>query len=314
MAGKKIGLIDVDSHNYPNIPLMKISAYHKACGDEVEWYHPVMCEHFDKVYISKIFSFTEDYQYYVNADEIVKGGTGYCISVKDGKEVYDNTKDIQLPEEIEHFYPDYGLYGVTDTAYGFLTRGCPRNCGFCHVTAKEGCRSVKVADLSEFWHGQKNIVLCDPNILACKDWRELLQQLIDSKAKVDINQGLDIRLMTEETVEMIKKLRVENIHFAWDNYRDKDIVVPKFREVKKMTGWGARKLGVYVLTNFDSTFDQDLERVYTLRDLGYDPYVMVYDREHTKGDDQVRLLQRYVNNRKIFNTVDRFEDYDPKMG
>lgn len=132
----KIGLIDVDGHNYPNIPLMKISAYHKSQGDSVEWYDPLFSGHMDKVYMSKVFGFTEDYQYYVDADEIIKGGSGYCINLVNGKEVYDKSKDIELPYEIEHIYPDYSLYGITDTAYGFLTRGCPRGCHFCHVEAK----------------------------------------------------------------------------------------------------------------------------------------------------------------------------------
>lgn len=147
---KKIGLIDVDGHNFPNIPLMKISAYHKARGDDVSWYQPLFSGHMDRVYMSKVFSFTPDYEYYIDTDEVIKGGSGYCISLKDGKEEFDKMKDIPLPPEIEHIYPDYGLYGITDTAYGFLTRGCPRGCDFCHVAAKEGKCSVKVADLSEF--------------------------------------------------------------------------------------------------------------------------------------------------------------------
>ena len=155
--------------------------------------------------MSKVFSFTPDYQEYVNAKEVIKGGSGYCISLIDGKEVYNKEKDNCLPDEIEHIYPDYSLYGITDTAYGFLSRGCPRGCEFCHVAAKEGKCSHKVADLSEFWRGQKNIVLCDPNVIACPEWKELLQQLIDSKAKVNINQGIDIRIMTDEKAEMIKK-------------------------------------------------------------------------------------------------------------
>ena len=105
-----------------------------------------------------------------------------------------------MPYEIEHTYPDYGLYPelCKNTAYGFLTRGCPRGCNFCHVAAKEGKCSVKVADLSEFWKGQKNIVLCDPNVIACRDWKNLLWQLIDSGATVNINQGIDARMLTDE--------------------------------------------------------------------------------------------------------------------
>ena len=216
----KIGLIDVDGHNYPNIPLMKISAWHKAQGHHVEWYDPMFSGHMDKVYMSRVFSFTPDYIYPIDADEIIQGGSGYCISLVDGKEVYDKSKDINLPYEIEHIYPDYSLYGIADTAYGFLTRGCPRGCDFCHVEAKEGRKSFKVADLSEFWNGQKNIVLCDPNILACKQHSELLRQLIDSKAMVDFNQGLDIRLTNERNIALLNEIRVKQIHFAWDNHKD----------------------------------------------------------------------------------------------
>ena len=133
----RIGLIDVDSHNYPNLPLMKLSAWHKAKGDQVEWYEPLKAAFnpYDKVYASKVFSFTPDYDLPIYANEIEKGGSGYCISLVDGKEVFDKTKDKELPYEIEHIYPDYSLYPeiTKDTAYGFLTRGCPRGCDFCHV-------------------------------------------------------------------------------------------------------------------------------------------------------------------------------------
>lgn len=189
----KIGLIDVDGHNYPNLPLMKLSAYHKARGDSVEWYEPLLSGHMDRVYMSKVFSFTPDYEYFIDANEVIRGGTGYAITLENGHEIYDKTKDKPLEDEIEHIYPDYSIYPeFSDTAYGFLTRGCPRGCGFCHVQAKEGKCSYKVADLAEFWRGQKKIVLNDPNILACPDHMELLQQLADSKAKVEFNQGIDI--------------------------------------------------------------------------------------------------------------------------
>ena len=289
----KIGLIDVDGHNYPNLPLMKLSAYHKSLGDDVSWYNNLDSK-YDIVYLSKVFSFTDDYKYPIHADKIVKGGSGYCIELVDGKEVYHKERDIQLPYEVEHIYPDYSLYNITDTAYGFLTRGCPRGCSFCHVEAKEGRKAYKVADLSEFWRGQRNIVLCDPNLIACKDWKDLLQQLIDSNAYIDINQGIDIRLMTEEKAKMIAKLKVKNI--------------PKFKMFKEITGIDERKLTVFMLTNYDTTFEQDLERVYTLRDLGYHPYVMVYNKQFTTMADNCRKLQRWCNNRRLFMVCKRLED------
>lgn len=309
MSKKRIGLIDVDGHNFPNIPLMKISAWHKAQGDHVEWYDPMFSGHMDKVYISKVFSFTPDYIYPIDADEIIQGGSGYCISLVDGKEVYDKSKDIDLPQEIEHIYPDYSLYGISDTAYGFLSRGCPRGCSFCHVKEKEGRRAYKVANLKEFWNGQKNIVLCDPNILACREWKDLLQQLINSQSWVDINQGLDIRLMTEEKAEMLKQIKTKNLHFAWDRFEDKDKILPKFKMFKEITQIDHRRLGVYILCNFDTTIEQDLERIYTLRDLGFQPYVMLYNKEAIPHGHDLRKMQRWVNNRIVFAKCRCFDDY-----
>lgn len=305
----RIGLIDVDGHNFPNLPLMKISAYWKSKGAEVEWYDPMFSGRMDKVYMSKVFSFSPDYEYHIDADEIIKGGSGYCISLVNGKEVFDKSKDIELPTFVEHIYPDYSLYGITDTAYGFLTRGCPRGCHFCHVEAKEGRASLKVADLSEFWNGQKNIVLCDPNILACREWKDLLQQLIDSKAWVDINQGLDIRLMTKEKAEMLKRIKIKQWHFAWDRYQDKEKILPKFKMFKEITGIRDRELIVYVLCNYDTTIEQDLERIYTLREMGYWAYVMLYDKENIPEGHVLRKMARWVNNRYIFAKCERFEDY-----
>ena len=299
----KIGLIDVDGHNFPNLPLMKLSAYHKRKGDAVEWYNPLLAWKYpyDRVYMSKVFTFTPDYLHPVNASEIIRGGTGYYYP--DGGQ--------PLPPEIEHIYPDYSLYSewTKDTAYGFLTRGCPRGCEFCIVGDKEGRRSRKVANLSEFWHGQKNIVLLDPNTIACPDWKDILQQLIDSKSWVDFSQGVDIRLMTEEKAEMIKRIKVKNIHFAWDRYEDKNKIIPKFRMFKELTGWDKRKMTVYVLTGYNTTIEQDLERIYALRDLGYSPYVMIYDKYKRKKRDTLVRVQRWVNSRYAFMACKNFEDY-----
>lgn len=321
----KIGLIDVDHHNFPNIALMKISAWHKKIGNTVEWYTPF--EHYDIVYVSKVFSFSEDWREPINAKKVIYGGTGYQIWKRNGKEVFDyiGSYDIigkifisKLPDIMEHIYPDYSIYPMytKDTAYGFLTRGCPRGCTFCHVQEKEGMLSHKVADLSEFWRGQKNIVLCDPNILACKEWKPLLQQLIDSKANVDFNQGLDIRLMTEKKAQMITDCKIDQIHFAWDRYEDGKIIIPKlklFREVyERKKKWNEHGKIVFVLVNFDTTPEQDLERIYILRELGYWAFVMIYDKENFT-DRFYKDLARWVNNRKIFAVCKTFEEYQQYM-
>ena len=299
----KIGLIDVDGHNYPNLALMKLSAWHKAQGDEVEWWWGF--SEYDRVYMSKVFdeTYTPDIPEPLNAKEIVKGGTGYGL-------------DNKLPEEIEHVYPDYSLYPelTKDTAYGFLTRGCPRGCHFCIVAGKEGRKSVKVADLSEWWNGQKNIVLMDANILACSQHVELLQQLIDSKAWVDINQGMDCRLLTKQNIEAINRLKLREIHFAWDYMRESKAVL---RGLELYASLATRKphgryATVYCLTNYDTTMEENLYRIYTLRDMGYDPYVMIYDKPHAPRE--VRLLQRWCNNRLIFRAEPDFNKYDPKRG
>ena len=305
----RIGLIDTDfSNRFPNLALMKLSAYHKDKGDLVEWYSP-WGERYDLVYVSKIYSFTPDYELAINSEKVIRGGSGYAISLRNGKEIYDKEKDAVLPFEIERIYPDYSLYPelTKDTAFGFLTRGCPRGCHFCIVGQKEGYCSVRVAKLSDFWRGQKNIVLCDPNLLACNEKKELLLELKETGSYVDFNQGLDARFMTEELAEILSQIKMKEVHFAWDKYREGEVVLAGLKIFKEKTKISQHKLIVYTLVNFDTTFEQDLERIYTLRELGYWPYVMIYnkkDAEHKYID-----LQRWVNMRSTFAVVEKFEDY-----
>lgn len=305
----RIGLIDVDGHKFPNIPLMKLSAFHKSNGDSVEWYEPMFSGHMDIVYMSKVFSFTDDYQYYIDADRIRKGGSGYAIETVNGIEHYNKAMDAPLPLHIEHMMPDYSLYNIHDTAYGFLTRGCPRGCAFCHVKDKEGRYTYKVADLNEFWNGQKNIVLCDPNILACKVWRDLFDQLQDSKAWVDFNQGLDIRMMDDDKAKALARIKTKELHFAWDRYQDKETILPLFKKFREACTIRQADLVVYVLCGFDTTFEQDLERINTLREIGFAPYVMLYDKEHIPAHSDLRRLQRWVNSRWVFWSCESFDDY-----
>lgn len=310
----KIGLVDVDSHNFPNLCLMKISRYHKKSGDNVEFWKAESS--YDLVYVSKIF--TESVLPEIkNAKEVIYGGSG--IDLKNS-----------LPYEVEHETPDYALYPQYDFALGMLTRGCPHlNHDFCIVPKKDGCVSKKVCNLSEFWTGQKKIVLLDQNILGCKDREELLDQLIDSGSEVEFNGGLDIRFMNDRVIEKMKLIHIKDHHFAWDD--PKEDLRPYF---EKLVETGLKKpdrIGVYVLTNFWSTIEEDLYRIYELRKLGFMPFVMIYDkqkfvdsrgrwlkdvhkrytREQLIHFKTVQHLQRWCGNRKLIGSIPDFEYYEP---
>lgn len=266
----RVGLVDCDSHNFPNLPLMKISSYHKQLGNIVEFAD--VGTYYDVLYVSKIFTESKEPDL-PDYGVMFWGGSGYDL-------------ENQLPEEIEHCYPDYSLYPklTKDTAYGFLTRGCPRkNHTFCITPGKDGHISRKVADLSEFWDGQKNIVLLDQNLLACKERMELLYQLSESKARVDFNGGMDVRFLNGDVIEALRKIRVKEYHFAWDDPREK--LQEKFRLFKQSGLKSQGHCRVYVLTNYWSSIKEDLFRIATLRELGFFPFVMIYDK------------QRFVNSR-----------------
>ena len=306
----QVGLIDVDGHNFPNLALMRISAFHKAHGDRVEWWLGDLF-HYDLVYKSKVFSdaYSADIPDPVNCDKIIKGGTGYCISTQGGVERFDQSMNTELPAEIERMFPDYSIYPQYDFAVAMTSRGCPRGCGFCHVAAKEGRRSVKVADVSDFWNGQKEIEVLDPNITACRDKHELFMQYAETKARVCFNQGLDIRMLTEQDIDDLNGIKLRKVHFAWDN--PEDDLEQKFKSYaqnarnKPKGAYGM----VYVLTNYNSTMQQNLHRIYTLRDLHFDPFVMVYDKPN--APQEIKDLQRWCNNKIIFKKTKHFEEYQP---
>ena len=246
----KIGLIDVDSHNFPNLCLMKLSAYHKAKGHTVEWWNAK--GRYDLVYKSRVFTdtYSKDTITVTNAEQVIFGGTGY------------DTKN-RLPPEVEHSYPDYSIY--------------PQFFGIAYVSSKEGRKSVKVADLSEFWKWQPEIKIMDANLLACPDHENLIEQLIRSRAWVDFSQGLDIRLVNRDNVSLLNRVRIKAVHFAWDN-PDEDLTGYFQRFLDLTAIKSSRQRRVYVLTNYGSTHEQDLYRVNTLRAMGFDPYVMIYER------------------------------------
>ena len=321
----KVGLIDVDSHNFPNLSLMKISAFHKLAGDTVEfvqWYQEegeTVSAIYDRVYMSKVFSESKEPTGVIRCQDVRRGGSGYDLK-------------NALPDEIEHIYPDYSLYPeyTKDTAYGWLTRGCPRcnHSTFCITPEKDGRKAVKVADLSEFWNGQKNIVLYDQNILACKDRMDLLEQLAESGASVEFNGGMDVRFLNDEVIEMLRRVKVKDYHFAWDDPREN--LIDKFKEFAESGLKKTNQVGVYVLVNHWSTHFEDLYRIYTLRALGFMPFVMIYDKQKfvdsngrwLKGveakytrEEMVHFkicqhMQRWCGNRKIIKSTPNFDQYE----
>lgn len=310
----KIGLVDVDSHNFPNLCLMKLSSYHKKQGDDVEFWK--VDSFYDRVYVSKIF--TESQLPKIdNAKDVIIGGSGVDLTNK-------------LPYIVEHETPDYTLYPQYDFAVGMLTRGCPRkNHGFCITPKKDGCISKKVCDLSEFWTGQEKIILLDQNLLACKDREELLDQLIASKAEISFNGGLDVRFMNDQIITKMKKVKVRDHHFAWDD--PKEDLRPYFKQIVEANLKQPDRISVYVLTNYWSTIEEDLYRVYELRKLGLMPFVMIFDKQkfvdsrgrwlkdvHTRYTKEqlihfktVQHLQRYCGSRSLIKIIPDFEDYEP---
>ena len=195
----KVGLVDVDGHNFPNTAIMKIAGYHKAKGDDVDWaFH---FDHYDRIYKSKVFTFTPDDNTADDADEIIKGGTGYDITSR-------------LPEEIEAWTkPDYSIYGFPFSIQ-FYSRGCIRRCPFCLVHDKEGdIHPVEPMALNPVG---KWIEVLDNNFFANPEWREAIRHLKAQGQPVNFH-GVDIRIMDREQTEALKGIRLKrNIHIAWD--------------------------------------------------------------------------------------------------
>lgn len=287
----KVGLHDSDETKFPNLALMKISAWHKAQGDNVTWWTPM--EQYDKVYSSKVFTFTPENPYL--PPDTIKGGTGY------GK--YDG-----LPLEIDSGYPDYSIYPECNYAIGFLTRGCIRKCPWCVVPKKEGMirpystwQEIKRPD-------SRDIVFLDNNALACSHGIEQMESMIGQNVRVDFNQGLDVRLITPDIAEMLSRLKwIKFIRMACDT----DAMLETVENAIGMLG----KCGVKQYRIFVYVLVKDVEsaerRAIALRKLGANPFAQPY-RDFENGIEptaEARAFARWVNRKEIFKTVDTFAEY-----
>jgi hypothetical protein len=288
----KIGLIDVDGHNFPNLALMKISKYHKNKGHDVEF---VTIGNYDKVYMSKVFTFTNDYNYrFFNCDEIIKGGTGY------------NKTNI-LPEEIEHIMPDYSLYDE-NKAFGFLTRGCPNKCNFCIVPNKEG-NITENADISEFWNGQKSAILLDNNVLAHEHGLKQIEKIINLGIKIDFNQGLDARIIAKnkDIAKLLSRVKWHKpLRMACDSKKQM-IYIKKATELLRKYNTTPKNYFIYLLVK---DIGDAYERAVFLKELKLDPFAQPFrDLENNiQPTKEQQKFSRWVNHKAIFKTVD-FEDY-----
>ena len=288
----KIGLLDIDGHNYPNLALMKLSAYHKLMGHKVRW--ASAWEKYDRVYMSKVFTFTLDEQHHINSDEIQRGGTGYQNSVN-------------LQEEIEHQYPDYSLYNI-NKAYGFLTRGCPNKCSWCIVPDKEGnIRSN--ADITEFWHDQKYAVLMDNNILASNYGLKQIEKIISLGIRIDFNQGLDARIIAEnpDIAKLLSRVKWHPIlRMACDTQSQIEPII-KATELLRKYGATRRRYFVYMLVK---DINDAYKRAIILRDNGLTPFAQPYIdfRNNIMPTNEQRRFARWVNHQATFNSVD-YKDY-----
>lgn len=299
---KKIGLLAIDSE-YPNLALMKISAYHKANGDMVEWYNQLSS--YDVVYASKIFSFSDDYEYYINAKRVIKGGTGYDIHVK-------------LSPNIDRIQPDYSVYPFIDdrTAYGFLTRGCPNHCKWCVVPEKEGDISPYM-DVDEIAIGGRNrLILMDNNILASDYGLSQIEKIVRRRYHVDFNQGLDARLVTDDVARLLAKVKwIKRIRFGCDTPAQ---IVHCADAIDKIAGYGYRgEFFLYCILMDD--INEAYERISIWKKFHYGkvyPYAQPY-RDPAKDTAIIPAWQkdmaRWCDRKELWKTLD-FKDYEPRKG
>ena len=293
----KIGLIAVDGHSgFPNLALMRLSAWHKAQGDEVEWWDGFT--HYDRVYKSKVFTFTPDMDTIISADEIITGGTGY--------------KDYgSLPPEVEATPPDYSLYPQWDKAIGFLTRGCIRNCEWCIVPRKEG--TIRPAATWEEIKRPDNrqIIFMDNNVLASDHGLEQIDRMGGEAVWVDFNQGLDARLVTPETAKMLAKLHwIKFIRLSCDTSAMLPVIQQATAYLRE-AGAAPSRFWSYVLVR---DVAEAHKIVMALRSMGVEPFAQPY-RDYNGGEPakEQMAFARWVNQKAIFKSC-TWEEYQKRKG
>lgn len=291
----KIGLVDVDGHHFPNVALMKIASWHRMRNDNVEW--AFAFSEYDRIYKSKVFTFTPDDLIDYRCTDIRKGGTGYDIKSK-------------LPIEIDqHKGLAYDLYPYCRFSVQFYSRGCIRQCPYCLVHDKEG--EIYSVEPMEWNPRAEWIEVLDNNFFAAPRWRDAVEDLQRQHLPVKFH-GVDLRIMNEEQAEALNSLQLKgSIHIAWD-IPQQDLT-PQLEAITKYIK--PYKLVCYVLIGFNSTHEQDLYRLRTLKQMGILPFVQPF-RDYTnkrKPTLYEKDLARWANRAWFFKSTD-FMEFEPRKG
>ena len=282
----EIGLHNADNKNFPNLALLKLSAWHKSKGDNVSEYMPIFSSLYTKVYSSKVFTYTLD-DCFIDPSHVIKGGTGYATN-------------NELSDEIEHICPDYSNL---DYSIGFLTRGCPNKCSWCIVPKKEGDIQPH-ADIEEFLRHEKAILL-DNNVLASEHGIQQIEKIAKLRIKVDFNQGLDARLIDDSIAKRLSKVKwLKPIRLACDSKSQMPYVKKAIKLLRKYNTTPTNYF-VYVLVK---DIEDALERVMFLKDLKVDPFAQPFRDKNTEPNKEQKRFARWVNRKEIFNTV-TWEEY-----
>lgn len=293
----KIGLIDVDGHNFPNYALMKISAYHKSIGDTVEWANPLFGK-YDLVYKSKVFAFTPDNRDIYDC-QVLKGGTGYDIN-------------SNLPDYIDNMQPDYSLYGIHNTSYGFLTRGCHNKCKWCIVPLKEGAvRPYR--DIEEITNGNKKAILMDNNILASEYGIIQLEKIAKLGIRVDFNQGLDARLITDDIAKILSKIKwIDYIRLACDQKSQISHLI-KAHDLLGKYGYKKDVFCYFLINDFD-------DANYRLESLRKYRWFVPHGQPYRDFNNHKQIIPQWqkdmahwMNRRWLYRSCE-FKDYEPRKG
>ena len=289
----RVALHDSDGTRFPNLALMKLSAWHKAAGDEVCWFDALQRGSYDLVCSSKVFTFTGEDPYL--PDGVIRGGTGY------------RTK-VTLPDAVEHLMPDYGLYDL-DYSLGFTTRGCIRHCDYCFVPEKEGPLRAH-ADLEEF-AAHRDVLLLDNNILAHEHGIRQIERAITLGKRLDINQGLDCRLIDAAMARLLAQVSwLKPLRLACDGRGQ----LPALRRAVETLRWHnvtPTRYFVYVLVR---DLDDALERIRALKGMHLDPFAQPYiPPDGEKPTPAQSAFARWVNHKAEFRSR-TWEDYAQAHG